>query len=144
MVYLGFGKEDYEAFKANDSAGPIHMLNLVKLRERAEYEDGTDVSGQEAYSTYGRLSGPVFERVGGRIVWRGAMEQMVIGPKDLQWDLCFIADYPQPGAFLEMLKDPEYRVAMVHRQAAVADSRLIRMAPVEGGTGFGGDDAKGD
>lgn len=144
MPYLGFGKEDYEAFKANDRAGPIHMLNLVRLRERAVYEDGSETTGQEAYASYGRLSGPIFEQVGGRIVWRGAMEQMLIGPQEQQWDLCFIAEYPQPGAFLKMLKNTDYRVAVAHRQAAVADSRLIRMAPIPGGAGFGGDEAEGD
>lgn len=144
MAYLEFGKEDYETFKANDRAGPIHMLNLVRLREKALYEDGTETTGQDAYAAYGRLSGPIFERVGGRIIWRGALEQTVIGPQDEHWDLCFIAEYPQPGAFLEMLKDPDYRIAMAHRQAAVADSRLIRMAPISGGAGFAGDEAGGD
>ncbi|MEY8828036.1 DUF1330 domain-containing protein [Sedimentitalea sp. XS_ASV28] len=137
MPYLGFAREDYEAFKANDREGPVHMLNLVRLRAQAEYEDGSVASGREAYASYGRLSAPVFARVGGRIVWRGSLEQVVIGPQDEQWDLCFIAEYPQPGAFLEMLKDAEYRAAMVHRQAAVADSRLIRMAPLTAGGGFG-------
>ncbi|MDU9003916.1 DUF1330 domain-containing protein [Sedimentitalea todarodis] len=144
MPHLGFKKEDYEAFKANDRAGPIHMLNLVRLRERAVYEDGTETTGRAAYAAYGRLSSPIFERVKGRIVWRGAMEQMLIGPPEQQWDLCFIAEYPQPGAFLEMLKDPDYRIAMAHRQAAVADSRLTRMAPLSVGAGFGGGDAGGE
>ncbi len=137
MGHIGFGKLDYEAFKANDRAGPVHMLNLVRLRAFAEYEDGTRATGAEAYAAYGRLSAPVLARIGGRIVWRGRMEQMVIGPPDRFWDLCFIAEYPAPGAFLEMLKDPEYRVAMVHRQAGVSDSRLIRMAPMPAGENFG-------
>lgn len=137
MEYVGFGKDDYEAFKANDRPGPIHMLNLVRLREWADYPDGSRVSGRDAYAAYGRLSAPVLARVGGRIVWRGSMEQMVIGPKDNVWDVCFIAEYPQSGAFLEMLKDSGYREAMAHRQAAVLDSRLIRMAPQETGDNFG-------
>ena len=137
MTYTAFDKDDFEAFKANDRPGPIHMLNLVKLRERAEYEDGREASGREAYAAYGRESAPVFERLGGRIVWRGAMEQMVIGPKEETWDLCFIAEYPSPQAFVDMLKDPDYRKAMAHRQAAVADSRLVRMAPKETGGNFG-------
>jgi hypothetical protein len=33
-------KETFAAFRANDRAGPIHMLNLVRLRERAAYPDG--------------------------------------------------------------------------------------------------------
>ncbi|MDV4145560.1 MULTISPECIES: DUF1330 domain-containing protein [Shimia] len=137
MPYTAFDKEDFEAFKANDRPGPIHMLNLVKLRDRAEYEDGREASGKEAYAAYGRESAPVFKRLGGRIVWRGAMEQMVIGPKEEGWDLCFIAEYPSPQAFVDMLKDPEYRKAMAHRQAAVVDSRLVRMAPIETGGNFG-------
>lgn len=79
----------------------------------------------------------MLRRLGGRIVWRGQMEQMLIGPGDEAWDLCFIAEYPSPEAFAAMIKDPEYREAMVHRQASVADSRLIRMAPLPAGENFG-------
>jgi hypothetical protein len=35
-----------------------------------------------------------------------------------------------------MLRDPDYREAVKHRQAAVSDSRLIRLAVSEGGEGF--------
>ncbi len=139
MDYLGFDKETFDAFRADDRSGPIHMLNLVKLHAVATYEDGTTTTGAEAYAAYGRESQPVFERLGGQVVWRGAMELMVIGPKDgsEDWDLCFIAQYPQPSAFVEMIFDPEYRKAMRHRQAAVKTSRLVRMAPKEAGENFG-------
>ena len=138
MTYTSFSKDDFAAFRANDRPGPIHMLNLVKLRDKAEYPDGRDATGAEAYAAYGTGSQKVLERLGGRIVWRGAMEQMLIGPQDEDWDLCFIAEYPGPGTFAEMIKDPEYREAMVHRQAGVRDSRLIRMAPLPTGENFGG------
>jgi hypothetical protein len=36
-----------------------------------------------------------------------------------------------------MLRDPLYREAVKHRQAAVEDSRLIRLAPAETGAHFG-------
>ncbi len=137
MTHIAFGKQDYESFKANDRPGPVHMLNLVRLRDVAAYEDGRRATGAEAYAAYGRLSAPVLTRVGGRIVWRGRMEQVMIGPPGEGWDLCFIAEYPSPGAFLEMLKDPEYREAMGHRQAGVSDSRLICMAPLPLGADFG-------
>ncbi|WP_239113285.1 DUF1330 domain-containing protein [Shimia biformata] len=138
MPYTAFDRETFDAFRANDRPGPIHMLNLVKLREAAEYPDGRQATGAEAYAAYGQESAPVFKRLGGRIVWRGKMELMVIGPKTgEEWDLCFIAEYPSVGAFADMLKDPDYRAAMVHRQAAVAESRLVRMAPVDTGGNFG-------
>jgi hypothetical protein len=36
-----------------------------------------------------------------------------------------------------MIRDPAYREAVKHRQAAVLDSRLIRLAPAALGTMFG-------
>ncbi len=137
MSHTTFDKAAYDAFRANDRPGPIHMLNLVKLHQWAVYDDGRQVSGKEAYATYGRDAAPVFARLGGSIVWRGQMEQMLIGPTDVQWDLCFIAAYPSVQAFGDMHKDAAYRAAVVHRQAAVQDSRLIRMAPQDSGDNFG-------
>jgi uncharacterized protein (DUF1330 family) len=135
--YIDPTKEAFAAFRENDREGPIHMLNLVRLRERAAYPDGRSATGAEAYAAYGRESGPVFQRLGGRIVWRGRFELMLIGPQPERWDLCFIAEYPSVAAFVEMIRDPAYREAVKHRQAAVEDSRLIRLAPIAGGTGFG-------
>ncbi len=130
-------KESFAAFRAADREGPIHMLNLVRLRERAVYQDGRTVSGAEAYAVYGRESLPVFSRLGGSIVWSGRFELMLIGPPAERWDRCFIARYPSVSAFVEMIRDPVYREAVKHRQAAVEDSRLIRLAPGAAGTGFG-------
>ena len=131
-------KEAFAAFRANDRKGPIHMLNLVRLRARAAYPDGRRASGADAYAAYGRESGPIFARLGGKIVWRGQFEQMLIGPSDERWDHCFIAEYPSVAAFVAMIRDPAYREAVKHRQAAVDDSRLIRLAPLPLGAGFGG------
>jgi uncharacterized protein (DUF1330 family) len=130
-------KDDFAQFRADDRPGPIHMINLVRLNEQATYPDGRQATGAEAYASYGRESRPVFERVGGRIVWQGSFEQILIGPGDERWDLCFIAEYPSVAAFVEMIRDPAYRVAVLHRQAAVQDSRLIRTAPLQPGKGFG-------
>jgi uncharacterized protein (DUF1330 family) len=88
---------------------PIHMLNLVRLRERAIYPDGRERSGAEAYAAYARQILPIFARLGGSIVWRGKFEFMLIGPPEERWDLCFIAQYPSVAAFVEMARDPVYR-----------------------------------
>jgi uncharacterized protein (DUF1330 family) len=137
MQYVDPTKATFAAFRDNDRDGPIHMLNLVRFRENAAYPDGRDVTGAQAYAAYGRESYPVFSKLGGRIVWRGGFELMLIGPTEEKWDECFIAEYPSVSAFVEMVRDPVYREAVKHRQAAVIDSRLIRMTPAETGTGFG-------
>jgi uncharacterized protein (DUF1330 family) len=112
----------------------IHMLNLVRFKEKAAYPGGhplagKDLTGAEAYRHYGADSGPIFARVGGRVIWTGTMEAMVIGPAGEHWDAVFIAEYPNSGAFMEMVTDPVYREAVIHRQAAVKTSRLVRCAP---------------
>lgn len=135
--YVDPTRETFGVFRRLAEEGSIHMLNLVRLRERAEYPDGRDVSGEEAYRDYGRESGPIFRRVGGRIAWSGDFRLMLIGPADERWDRCFIAEYPSGAAFVEMVKDPDYRKAVVHRQAAVLTSRLIRLKPGRPGADFG-------
>jgi uncharacterized protein (DUF1330 family) len=136
--YVDPERDQFEAFKSLPRDEAVMMLNLVKFHQRARYDDGRDVSGAEAYAAYGRESAPVFERVGGEIVWRGKPQVMLIGPFDKQWDLAFVARYPTAGAFLEMVTDPVYREAVKHRQAAVQDSRLIRTAEMPMGGGFAG------
>ena len=139
--YLDPTRESFDAFKALPRDVPINMLNLLRFHDSAQYpadhaHAGKGWTGERAYSEYGKTSGPIFERVGGTIIWRGQMECMVIGPDDQQWDSAFIARYPNSGAFMEMVTDPEYKTAVVNRQAAVATSRLIRFGEVEGGDGF--------
>lgn len=130
-------KERFAEFKGLPRGGPLHMLNLVRVREWAAYPDGRRVSGREAYRTYGRESSAVFARAGGRQFWVGAFELTLIGPDTERWDFVFIAEYPDADAFIGMLRDPEYREAVKHRQAAVKDSRLIRLKPRAPGALFG-------
>ncbi|MGY3438636.1 MULTISPECIES: DUF1330 domain-containing protein [unclassified Marinovum] len=136
-AYIDPTREDFARFRDLDRDGPVHMLNLVRLRAHAAYPDGTEATGAEAYRAYARESGPVYQRLGGRQVWIGTPELTLIGPADERWDLAFIAEYPSGAAFVAMLRDPEYRQAVRHRQAAVADSRLIRMQPGLPGAHFG-------
>jgi uncharacterized protein (DUF1330 family) len=129
--YIDPERAQFDAFKGLDRDQQIDMLNLVRLRDMANYpgdheaaRDG--LTGAEAYAAYGRDSAPVLARVGGSILWRGAFDVTLIGPQDEAWDIMFIARYPSAHAFLAMISDPEYQAAVVHRQAAVETSRLIR------------------
>ncbi len=140
--YIDPSKEGFQAFKDLPRDEPIHMLNLLKFREKAEYPDGyehhgKDWSGRRAYKEYGATSGPIFRRVGGSIVWRGAFQAMVTGPQVMQWHDGFVAQYPNSDAFFEMIKDPDYQLAVINRTAALVDSRLMRFKPGEEGEAFG-------
>jgi uncharacterized protein (DUF1330 family) len=130
-------KQSFGLFKDLRVDQPIHMLNLVRLHDAAAYPDGRRASGLEAYRAYARESGPVFTRLGGKQIWIGRPELTLIGPESEVWDIAFIAQYPSGQAFIDMVRDPIYREAVKHRQAAVADSRLIRLAPGLPGATFG-------
>lgn len=130
-------REQFTAFKELPRDQPVNMLNLVRLLDKAAYADGREATGAEAYAAYGQASAPIFQRIGGTILWRGMPECVLIGPAEEAWDVAFIARYPTGGAFLEMVTDPAYQAIVFHRQAAVADSRLIRMADLPGGSVFG-------
>ena len=143
MAYIDPDREAWEVFKALPRDQPIQMLNLVKLKARAEYpadhpDHGRDLTGLDAYRAYGRTTAHIFARVGGRQVWVGKPQVMVTGPAAEAWDIAFIAEYPTSDAFIAMVRDPEYRQLVAHRTAGVADSRLLRLEPVrDPGEGFG-------
>jgi uncharacterized protein (DUF1330 family) len=135
-------REQFDAFKALPRDTPIQMLNLIRLNKDAKYPQGhpnhgKGMSGLDAYREYGRSSADIFRSLGGKQVWAGRPDAVLTGPTDERWDLAFIAEYPNAGAFLAMVTNPDYREHVKHRQAAVEDSRLIRLAPLTPGEGFG-------
>ena len=130
--------EQFKAFKDLPRDTPIMMLNLIELNESATYKDGRVATGTEAYRNYSKESGPIFSGVGGEIIWRGKPESIVIGPSDEHWDIAFIARYSNAGAFLEMVTNPDYQAIVFHRQAAVKDSRLVRLGEADDQPNFGG------
>ena len=135
-------RAQFEAFKNLNRDHPIEMLNLVKFRAKANYPtDHTlaeaGLTGAQAYRNYGAETAPIIARLGASILWRGTFQTTLIGPQDEAWDEMFIARYPSAHVFLEMVTDPVYRDAVIHRQAAVETSRLIRCAPGQSGESFG-------
>ena len=47
--YVDPTKEDLERFNKMQREGPLHMLNLLRFRDMAAYDDGTVATGAEAY-----------------------------------------------------------------------------------------------
>ncbi|MDI1280994.1 DUF1330 domain-containing protein [Brevundimonas sp.] len=135
-------QEALAAFRDLPADQPIAMINLLRFRETATYpadhpDHAVALTGAEAYAAYGRAAAAPFARSGGSQIWLGRPELTLIGPADEIWHLAFIVRYETAQAFMTMIRDPEYQLAVVHRQAAVTDSRLIRCNPREPGSGFG-------
>ncbi|WP_336368622.1 DUF1330 domain-containing protein [Marinobacter sp. C2H3] len=107
---------------------PVVMLNLLKFREQAAYEDGREGgSGWAAYKEYGRGALPCLQAVGAELVWSGAPTGTLIGPQGEQWDEVLLVRYPSLDAFMSMIGSDDYKAIVHHRTAAMEDSRLVPM-----------------
>lgn len=102
--------------------GPIYMVNLLKFKDKAEYEDGreTDLTGFEAYQLYGREVSQIIRDYGGEIQFAANVTFLSLGQVEELWDEIAIAKYPNRGALLAMSSSEEWRAASVHRTAGLA------------------------
>jgi len=116
-----------EALLTSDLGGPIAMLNLLKFKKWAEYEDGreTTLSGAEAYGRYGEKMVPFVEANGGRLLHSSAAHLLVIGDGELEWDAVAIMEYPSKEAFVKIATAPEVAEFAVHRTAGLAHQLLV-------------------
>lgn len=123
--------ENWQQFKDLPRDRPVHMLNLIKFHDLAQYpvghtDYGKGVTGREAYRKYADGFRRLAEALGAKMIWQGDLECTVTGPAD-EWDEAFVMGYPDSTAFFAMVKHPRYQADVVaHRTAAVKDSRLIR------------------
>jgi len=102
--------------------GPIHMVNLLTFKERAEYEDGreTDLTGREAYQIYGKGVAELLPTYGGSITFAADVTFLSLGQVEDLWDEVAIATYPNRAALLAMSTSDEWRALAVHRTAGLA------------------------
>jgi len=114
--------EQIEGFLAPDAAGPIYMVNLLKFKAHAEYEDGreTSLSGREAYMLYAIEVAKVITQVGGKLTFGGDVKRLMLGEVEELWDQVAIAMYPSRAAMFEMIQLPAYAEISVHRTAGLA------------------------
>lgn len=126
--------DQLRAFAAGAAGiAPITMLNLLRYRAQADYGPHASeaaCTGREAYGRYAEAVAACLAAVGARVVFAGAAADSLIGPPDERWDDVLLVEYPSGQALLTMLGSPQYRAIGHHRQAALADSRLV---PLRGG-----------
>jgi uncharacterized protein (DUF1330 family) len=121
-------KDQIQALLASDLDTPVVMLNLLKFSERSGSGNGDEVgSGRDSYARYGDRVRSMLEKVGGRILWQGRADSVVIGGEADDWDAVILVEYPSRRAFLEMTSRPKYQDVSKDRTAGLADSRLIAM-----------------
>jgi uncharacterized protein (DUF1330 family) len=110
------------AAAAKDDEGPVVMLNLLKFK------------GAQGQAEYGRYGGAVRDLVGqsgGRLLYVGLCDQVLIGDPSEEWDAVALVEYPSRRAFIEMVSRPDYQQAHTYREAGLERTILIATSPTE-------------
>lgn len=115
-------RERIEAMMEDGPDGPIFMVNLLKFKDKAEYDDGrdTDLTGREAYNLYGAAVSELIGEYGGEVIFVGDVTFLALGQVEELWDEIAIAKYPNRRALFDMSSSPEWQTASVHRAAGLA------------------------
>ena len=118
-------------FLLGDTKTTIHMVNLLKFKGKAEYEDGrqTDLTGQEAYQIYAKEVQGHLQKVGGKLIFSGQVSRLMLGEVEELWDWIAIAEYPSRKAMRSMIMDKDYRKSEEHRSAGLAGQLSIETKP---------------
>ena len=123
-------EEQLRALLQSDFKGPVSMLNLLKFKALAEYQDGraTTLTGRAAYQRYGEQMRRFVESKGGRFIFAGTVSHLMLGEVDELWDMAAIVEYPSKEAFVEIVSSPEVADFGVHRTAGLKGQLLIAIS----------------
>ena len=137
-TYLEVTEAAGRAFFSKPIAGSITMLNLLRFREVADYSatpalaPTEPLSGEAAYRLYMEQTLPHLAASGGELLFYGRGGPWLIGPPGESWDAAMLVKQASVQSFLAFASNPDYLVAMAHRTAALADSRLLPLLPDPG------------
>ena len=114
--------EQIKGFFEPGPEGPIYMLNLLRFKDKAAYEDGreTDLTGEQAYALYGAAVAEILQKLGGGAMFSAEVERLMLGEVEELWDRVAIAMYPSRQAMMDMMQSPEYQEISVHQSAGLA------------------------
>ena len=116
--------EQFKTLLAGPKDQPVVMLNLLRFKPHADAPD-VGVSGAEAYARYGAEMRKIVESHGGRILWTGRVDSMVIADVDPGYHAVALVEYPSRQKFFEIATSAEVAAIGVHRTAGLESQWLI-------------------
>tara|TARA_B110000483_G_scaffold94594_1_gene116384 strand:- start:100 stop:531 length:432 start_codon:yes stop_codon:yes gene_type:complete len=128
-------QEQMQGFMEPGPDGPIYMVNLLKYKDVAEYEDGreTALTGREAYQVYAVAVADLLVEFGGGMIFGGEVSRLMLGEVEDLWDEVAIAMYPSRKAMLEMMMSPTMQEIGQHRAAGLAGQLNIETTAIDMG-----------
>jgi uncharacterized protein (DUF1330 family) len=111
-----------------DPPGPLQFVNLLGFHQQAQYPEGHELAGAgltgaEAYARYGAVALDQVTRRGGQLALYNDVALVLIGTEG--WDQVAVVTYPSTATFVDMISDPGYQAALVHRDAGLARTALL-------------------
>jgi uncharacterized protein (DUF1330 family) len=122
---ISFDEERFQKL-VESYTGPVVMLNLLKFEPIAKGEEGT---GAEAYARYGSAVIKLIEERGGKVLWSGRPEAVLIGGANDEWDAVAVVQYPSPRTLFDMAASVEYQQIHKQREASLQCTVLIACKP---------------
>jgi uncharacterized protein (DUF1330 family) len=119
--------DQFHELAAATDEGPVVMLNLLKFKPRADADDTK--TGEEAYRSYGDTAVAMIEERGGKVIWAGRADQILIGDPSEDWDQVLLVQYPSRAAFLDMVSQPAYLEAHEHRESGLERTIVVACSP---------------
>jgi uncharacterized protein (DUF1330 family) len=113
--------ENVQSFLAGEDA-PVVMVNLLKFKEKASYADGreTELTGEQAYQLYASEMRKLVEGAGGRFLFGGEVESLLLGEVEELWDMVGLVEYPTPKSLVQIASSPDFAKIETHREAGLA------------------------
>lgn len=142
-AYLEPTQEAGRDFFLRGIQGQVVMLNLLRLREVADYSAAPElapdepISGRQAYQLYIDHTLPHLGESGGRLDLIADGGPFLIGPPGECWDLALLVRHRSVETFMAFAQNEAYLAGMGHRLAAVEDSRLLPLVPAGPDSGNG-------
>jgi hypothetical protein len=136
-MHLDPTDENVAALLRRQLDGPLVMLNLLRLRDVADYRDHPDlappepISGREAYRRYVDHTRPHLEASGGSVLFLGDGGAWFVGPPEERWDLAMLVRQNSLADFFAFADNPAYLAGIGHRTAALEDSRLLPLVALD-------------
>lgn len=99
----------------------VVMINLLKFKT----ETANGESGKAVYQQYMKQAAPLLAQVGGRLIWKGTVENYIVAGESDRWDQVLLVEYPSREAFLKLINMPEFQAIQALRSEALEDTVLI-------------------
>ena len=135
-------REQFTEFAHGTREGEVVMINLLHFARPDEGEgEGAGAgaaagaskatSGAGAYREYSDQVVKMVESRGGKVIWTGRPENVLIGDSEADdWDLVALVSYPSRAAFIDMVTSPKYEEAHTHRERGLDRTVLLACEPL--------------